>query len=60
MRPTLLAQSLEIIAAELFQHTQGSYKTRGGSLLPCGACLRSPGSLQVKSRCVYYFLTFSG
>lgn len=58
MHPTLLAQSLEIIAAELFQHAQGSYKTRHGSLLPCSAWLRSPGSLQ--GVFFNYFLTFSG
>lgn len=55
MHPTLLAQSLEIIAADLFQHAQGSYKTWAGLLLPFSTRLPSPGSLQVKVYLLTYF-----
>lgn len=55
MHPTPLAQSLEIIGADLFQHAQGSYKTWAGLLPPFGARLPSPGSLQVKVHLFTYF-----
>lgn len=55
LHPILLAQSLEIIAADLFQHTQGSYKTWAGLLLPVSAELPSLGSLQLKVHLFTYF-----
>lgn len=55
MHPTLLAQSLEIIAVDLFQHAQGSYKTWAGLLLLFSARFPSLWSLQVKVHLFTYF-----